>query len=76
MKTIITEKEWRNEFSKNLKNQIKRNNITQESLSELSKISRRSINKYAIGNTTPSSYHIAKLAKVLNCDLIDLIGSD
>lgn len=62
----MTEQEYRNEFSKRLKNMIKDKEITQKELSKLTGISEHTISNYVTGQITPSLFHANEIARALH----------
>lgn len=62
----MTEQDYRNEFSKRLKNMIKDVEITQKELSEMTGISEYTISAYATGKSTPSLFHANEIARALH----------
>lgn len=73
---ILSEEEWREVFAEQLCYKMKARGIFQDRLSELTGISRVTINRYINGKATPSTYNIRRIAKALGCSVINLIESD
>lgn len=69
----ITEDSWRFEFSQRLREKMQLRGLKQDTLSELSGMSRVMISNYITGKSTPSLYNAGKLAKALNCTVEDLL---
>ena len=63
----IEEEEWRKRYGKNLLLKLQLRDMTQEELSEMTGISRITINRYIKGKATPSTYNNHKLANALRC---------
>lgn len=63
----IEEIMWREEFAKRLCKKMKINCVSQETLSDLTGISKVTLSKYMNGLATPSSYNTDRLAKALKC---------
>lgn len=72
----MSEIEWRNSFSSKLKSLIHDRSIKQEVLADMLGISRTMLSKYINGKATPSSYNLNRIARVLGCDVRDLIDFD
>lgn len=68
----MTEIEFRDIVSNRLSGIMKQRNISQDELSELTNISRVSINKYINNKATPSVFNLGKIAKALGCTMDDL----
>lgn len=71
-----SEEEWRKRFGDRLKTLLRDRSFKHESFSELLGISRAMLSRYINGKATPSSYVIQRIARVLNCDVRDLIDFD
>lgn len=72
----MSEIEWRNSFGIRLKSLLHDRSIKQEALADMLGISRPMLSKYINGKATPSSYNLNRIAKVLNCDVRDLVDFD
>ena len=68
------ENEWRKIFSDRLAEYMCTKRVTQQGLSEYTGLSKGAINNYINGNATPSGYALTKLARALDCTVMDLIG--
>ncbi len=62
------------EFREILISERKKNNLSQEKLSELLSVSRQSISKWENGDSYPEYPKLIALAEILNCDLDYLCG--
>lgn len=69
----MDEEEWRKRFGDRLKTLIRDRSFSHETMSSLLGISRVMLSKYINGKATPSSYVINRIARVLNCDVRDLV---
>lgn len=69
---FLDEDEWVKEFSYRLHKKMRMVGINQDGLSELTGISRVSINKYINGKSIPSVYNLEKIAWALNCPTSEL----
>lgn len=69
----MCEEEWRKRFGDRLKTLIRDRSFNHETMSELLGISRVMLSRYINGKATPSSYAINRIARVLNCDVRDLV---
>ena len=72
----ITEEEWRDSFGSKLKSMLHDRSIKQEAMADMLGISRVMLNKYINGKATPSSYNLNRIARILNCDIRDLVDFD
>ena len=59
-------------FGENLKRLRLLNNLTQDEVAEALQISRQSISKWERDETLPVITFIVPLAKILNCNIVDL----
>jgi DNA-binding Xre family transcriptional regulator len=66
------EAEWREVFADRLSEMICTKGLTQQSLADYTGISKGSINKYINRQATPSAYALTKLARALDCTVMDL----
>lgn len=69
----ITEKEWRDEFSRKLIRRMKSNGMTQADLAELTGLTQPQINNYVRGYSTPKGYTVLRLARALRCSVSELV---
>lgn len=69
----VSEEEWRKVFSDRLHNRLIALGMSQETLSEITGISRVTLSKYFNGKATPSSYNSKKLAEALKCPIGELL---
>ena len=72
----MNEEEWRKKFGDRLRTLIRDRSFSHETLSEILGISRAMLSRYVNGKATPSSYIIKRIARILNCDVRDLIDFD
>ena len=68
----LSEEAWMREFSIILKHKLRVLRIDQETLSELTGISRVSISKYVNGKAIPSTRNIELIARALQCSTEEL----
>lgn len=68
----LSEEEWKKEFGRKLRRAIADKGINQERLSEMLGISRQMLTRYVRGTSIPSSYNLARLSEILDCDVRDL----
>lgn len=68
----VDETSWRKEFGRKLYRAIVDKGITQEALADTLGISRQMLSRYVTGNSTPSSYNLARLSEILDCDVREL----
>jgi ribosome-binding protein aMBF1 (putative translation factor) len=68
----VDEITWRKEFGRKLQRAIQDKGISQETLSEITGLSRQMISRYIRGNSTPSGYVVSRLAEALDCDVREL----
>lgn len=69
--TELTEDECRREFGIRLDKMLRRKNITQIELSEMTGINRSILNGYITGKHSPSFYNVDRIAKALGCSVDD-----
>ena len=69
----MTERQWIDIFSGNLRELIVYSGMTQKELADASGLSEITINKYINGRTMPSVKGLLNLVYALNCDFTDLI---
>jgi len=67
----MTEYEYRFEFARRLKTAMRSRGVTQRMLSWDTGISEQMLSLYMTCKSTPSGYHIDKIAKALNCSADD-----
>lgn len=68
----LSEEEWRKVFSSRLYNRLITLGMSQETLSEITGISRVTLSKYFNGKATPSFYNADKIARALKSSLTEL----
>lgn len=66
------EDEWRKVFSDRLTERMCTKCVTQQALADYTGLSKGAINNYVKGNATPSAYALSKLARALDCTVMDL----
>lgn len=71
-KKIDNERMWRNNFSSNLRNRMRKMGMSQLTLSDLSGISNVTISKYLNAGATPSAYNLDRMAYALKCSRNEL----
>lgn len=69
----MTEREWRDEFGRNLASLLYETRMTQKDLAELSGATESDISRYIGGTQTPTATTIVNLSYALSCDYDDLI---
>ena len=69
----MSEMEWLEIFSGNLKDLMKETRMTQEELAEESRIDQSTISRYLNKKRIPTVRAIVNLSYALNCDMADLI---
>lgn len=69
----ISEVEWLDIFSGNLRDLLKEARMSQQELAEDTGIAKSTISKYVNGTQVPSVFTIIKLAYSLNCSVEDLM---
>ena len=69
----ISELEWLDIFSGNLRDLLKEARMTQTDLAEMTGIPKSSISRYIKGQRIPSVTTIIKMAYALDCSVEDLI---
>jgi DNA-binding Xre family transcriptional regulator len=67
----LTEDECRREFGIRLDKILRRKNITQIELSEMTGINKVILNGYITGKHSPSFYNVDRIAKALGCSVDD-----
>lgn len=67
---------WRAKFAKKLFSKMYEIGITQAELSRATGINIQRVNRYTLGDITPSAIDILKIAKVLECTVNELIEFD
>lgn len=70
----MTELEFLELFSKNLKRMMKEDNMTQEDLAEELGLSQSAVSRYITGQSIPSTITLIKISEALCCTLDDLIS--
>ena len=66
------EEEWRVVFADRLNEYMCTKRITQQALAEYTGLGKGTINSYVNGRSTPSGYALTKLARALDCTVMDL----
>lgn len=66
---IMSETEWRTEFSQMLQLTMLNQRLTQQKLSILSGVSQSSISRYINGKSTPSIFDLHRIAKAIGCSV-------
>ena len=69
----MTEYEFLEEMSENLRKMMKRRDISQTMLAKMTGIDRTSINRYSKGVSAPSLRNLTNICWALECDLDDII---
>ena len=69
---VLNEDKWREIFADRLNEYMCTKRITQQALAEYTGLSKGAINNYINGNATPSAYALSKLARALDCTVMDL----
>ena len=72
----LSEEEWRKEFSRKLKRKLAMRNISQKNLAVQTGMPYNTVCRYARGDRTPDIFIIKKIAKALNCEVVELIDFD
>lgn len=62
----MTEKEWREQFSRKLYELLNEHNMSQRELSRATGISNASVSRYLSGFRTPNGYVISKICEYFN----------
>ena len=70
---MMEEDNWKTGFGRKLGQALCNRCISQSTLSERTGISQTMISRYISGNSIPSAYIIAKLARALECSLNELM---
>lgn len=61
------EGQWRMNFSNRLRNKMYEKGISHQDLAEQAGISKQMLSRYANGHSTPTSYTVGRIARVLEC---------
>ena len=69
----MTEQQWKNEFGRRLNKRLYLRRISQDELAERTGLSRQIVSRYINGSSVPNPLTIRAIARVLNCDISDLI---
>ena len=69
---LYDEEEWREVFADRLSELICTKGLSQQSLAEYTGLSKGAINNYISKKSTPSGYALSKLARALDCTVMDL----
>lgn len=70
----MDEDSWNKIFGKRLKQQMMSVGITQATLSRLTNITQSTVSKYCSGEVIPTAMNLVKIARVLKCDVNDLVN--
>lgn len=68
----LNEDIWRKNFSKCLKDRMRKLGLNQDELSERTGISRMTLSKYMNGKASPSGYNLERLARALKSSISEL----
>lgn len=71
-----TEEEWRKRFARTLCRKMRTVGISQEQLSEITKISKVTLSKYVNCKGTPNGHNISKLSRALKCSPSELMSGE
>ena len=74
--TNMSEEEWRKEFGNRLNALLRDRSMKHEVLADRLGVSRIMVSKYINGKATPSSYNLKRIARVLDCDIRELVDFD
>ena len=69
----LTEELWRSLFSDRLNEMMGTKGYSQQTLADYTGLGKGTINNYVNKKATPSGYALARLARVLNCSVLDLV---
>jgi DNA-binding XRE family transcriptional regulator len=69
----LPEDEWRREFSRKLKKKMDQSSLKQSELAQIIGVSTQIVSRYMNGKSTPSSYTMSRIARVLGCTVSDLL---
>lgn len=69
----MTEKEWREDFGRNLASLMFEAGLTQNDLAEMTGVTQSDISRYISGDQIPNAITIVNLSYALSCDYDDLI---
>ena len=69
----MVEKEFKTNFTYQLRRIMRKNNLDQKALAELSGLSEDSITRYIRGQRIPSAYILKRLSEALGCTMDDLV---
>lgn len=72
----MEDREYRKEFGDRLKTLLRDRSIRHDALAESVGVSRQSMSMYINGKSLPSIRIVRRIARVLNCDVRDLIDFD
>lgn len=70
----FNEEEWRVIFADRLTERMVTKGISQQALAEYTGLGKGSINNYVNGKATPSGYALTKIARALDCTVMDLMN--
>ena len=68
----LTEERWRSLFSDRLNELMGVKGYSQQTLADYTGLGKGTINNYVNKRATPSAYALSKIARVLNCSIMDL----
>ena len=69
---LLNEDKWREIFTDRLNEYMCTKRITQQALAEYTGLGKGTINNYVNGKATPSGYALSKIARALDCTVMDL----
>lgn len=69
----FTEEAWRSLFSDRLNELMGIKGYSQQILADYTGLGKGTINNYVNKKATPSAYALSKIARVLNCSIMDLV---
>ena len=69
----MTEEEWRVEFARKLHSIMWRKGLNQNDLSDMTGISQSAISGYLRGVNSPTVYRLDRIAKALECSILEFI---
>ena len=72
----MTQDEWNEEFSANLLDLMRENDITIDKLASATGLSKSIIYKYTDGTRSPGAKAIINISSALDCDINDLVYFD
>ena len=69
----MTEQQWKNEFGRRLNKRLYLSGVSQQELADRIGVTRQLVGRYVNGSSVPNPLTIRAIARVLNCDISDLI---